>query len=1520
MRAPVAIVGIGCRFPGGVGDPESFWTLLREARHAVSEIPRDRIDLERYFDPRPATPGRIMTRWGGFLESIDALDAAFFGISPREAERLDPQQRLLLETAWEALEDAGQDVRALDGSHTAVYVGQWASDFEARLFADPEEVDFYMTLGSGRYAASGRLSYTFGLRGPSVTIDTACSSSLVAVHLAVSSIREGTCDLALVGGANVILQPHVTIAYSQSHMMAPDGRCKFGDAAGDGYVRSEGAGVVVLKALERALADGDRVYAVIRGSSVNNDGRSSGSMGTPARGGQEELLRSAHRDAGVRACDVGYVEAHGTGTRTGDPIELGALGTVLAEGRPPSRRAFVGSVKTNFGHTEAAAGVAGLIKTALALHHATIPPSLHLREPNPAVAWGEVPLTIPTSPTPWPKGDGPRIAGVSAFGIAGTNAHVVLEEAAPPKGARDPSPTPGRATALLALSAKCPEALRALATRYADLLAREGAPDLHDVCFAAATRRTALEHRAVFLGVDRGTMVDSLRRYGAGERAHVEGVSRGEKPKIAFVLPGQGAQWHGMARQLLAQEPVFLEALQRCDLAARRYCDWSILEQLQAEPGTPAYLLERIDVIQPVLVALAIGYAALWRSLGVEPDAVVGHSMGEVAAAFLAGALDLDEAMHVICRRSALMRRASGNGAMALVELSLDECRSRIAGREERISVAVSNSPRSSVLSGEPAAVNEVLAELERDQVFCRLVKVDVASHSPQMEPLAAELAAELSALSPRAATIAICSTVLGRRVEGHELGAGYWARNLRQPVLFTSAVTRLLEDGVTVFIELGPHPVLLPAVEQTAQASSRAVTTVASARRDEPEQAAMLAGLGAVWAAGAPVAWKAVLPTGRDVRLPLYPWQRERHWVEAAEIGRAGPRDGGADVRPDDESLGWLHRLEWEPSDPPPARSASAWLVAAADGAAGAAIATALRAAGSRAETAPLDRLEAALHERCAAGDALHGVILVTEDGPDAPYLPVRALQALLAPEWASRPRLWFVTRGSQSVDARPATRVAVDQAALWGAARVVAEEHPELWGGLVDLDPAVAVASGAALLARHLLAADGEDQVSFRGAQRFALRLARLERTGPPAPFAWRKDAAYLVTGGLGDLGLHVARAMVARGVRRLVLLGRTPLPPRQEWTRIAPETPAGKRIAAVRALEASGAAVHVAAVDVSDEARLRAFLDRYAAEGWPPIRGVVHAAATLDNHLAGVMERRSFDAALLPKLRGAQLLDRLLPDLDVFVLFSSVVAFLAQPGEANYAAANAGLDALAHDRRARGLPALSIAWGVWTDTGFAKGEAGERVATELGRQGIRGFSPGRGTSLFGWLCGRSEAGVAVLPIDWDAFRRARTGRGIQLYRKLLTCLGADGAQESLRARLEGAVPAERRRILEEVVKESVGKVLKISPARLDPRKALGALGLSSLLAMELRNRLEAALGRSLSATLAWNYPTVAALTEYLARRDDDAAAPPQLDAVAATDAAAADHPDDLGRIAELSDEEAVLALRAGRPRGPA
>jgi phthiocerol/phenolphthiocerol synthesis type-I polyketide synthase B len=1501
---PIAIVGIGCRFPGGVNSAAQFWQFLLDGKDAIREIPRDRFDLEQFFDARPATPGKVMTRWGGFLDRLDGFDAEFFGISPREAERIDPAQRLVLETAWEALEDAGIDIRALDGSDTAVFVGQWLSDFESRLFADPRDTDFFMTTGSGRYATSGRLSYLLGLGGPSLTVDTACSSSLVAVHLAMRSLRNDECGLAIAGGVNVILQPHISVAYSQSKMMAADGRCKFGDAGGDGYVRSEGAGIVVLKPLARALSDGDRIYAVIHGSAVNNDGRGSGSMGTPSARGQEALLRRAYLDAAVAPASVGYVEAHGTGTRAGDPVELSALGAVLGEGRRAGAHARVGSVKSNFGHTEGAAGVAGLIKVALALHHRLVPASLHCRTPTPAVDWQAAPFEIARAAMPWT--DDNRFGGVSAFGIAGTNAHVVLGQAPVAPLAQAAAATRARPTrsAVLLLSAGSATALKALAAAYATRLAHADRAELDAVCWSAATRRAALTHRAVFIADDSAQMIAQLRACADGADAPLQGVVHAA-PAVApvFIVPGQGGQWPGMARTLLAGEPVFHQALRACDEAARPWLGGSLIEHLLAQPDSPQ--LERIEWIQPVLLAVSIAYARWLESMGVEASAVIGHSMGEVGAAHLAGVLDLAQAMRIICRRSALMGRTSGRGGMAVVELPMADAEQRLAGLEHQLSVAVSNSARSCVVSGDAAALQSFMTVLQSEGVFCRAVKVDVASHSPQMDEAARDLAQELSDLTPAAPARAMVSTVSARAVAGAELGAQHWGRNLRQPVRFAEVVLSLLEGGARTFVELGPHPVLTPAIEQNAQAMGAPAIACCTGRRDEAEPARLLATLGVLWVNGHRVHWSHVLPATAPTALPLYPWQRERLWVRQAQqmAGASGDHSAAAAIEPVQQA--WLHALRWvadEPATDAVSALASSWCVVGGPDALAMAVSDALMRAGAAV------RRGAQAHDGSLEAAACDAVLCLVDDAPNAGYVPVRAVQMLARTRnerAAGRvPKLWIVTTGAQAVEAAARPCVAVRAAEAWGAGRVIADEHPDLWGGLIDLDPAATPQDNAAWLLRSLR--DGAAQSALRDGRRFVLRLQALSTDSvEPAPIAWRADSSYLISGGLGALGLQVAAGLVAQGVRRLVLMGRHGLPPRASWSSGVFDARTAQRIAAVRALEHAGAAVHVMQVDVADGSAVACALQAFAADAWPPIRGVIHAAGVLHNRLALELDAETYRDVVAPKLDGALHLERHLPELEQLVLFSSISTVFGLPGMANYAAANAGLDALAADRRARGLPALSIQWGSWRGLGMQSGDAAERNMQDLHRQGVQGFDAHDGVALLQALAGRTDtASITVVPIDWTQLMAARRGRDVSLFAARAPAAATSPSEAN--GRLAHATPRERRAWMEPIVREAVAQVLKLNATRIDVRKPFGSMGLSSLLAMELRNRLEAALGRPLSATLAFNYPTIDALVGFLSGEQPTAAAPAR--APSAPTAALASHED----ITNLSDDEAALLLR--------
>lgn len=895
-REPIALVGLGCRFPGGATSPAAYWALLSEGRDAIVETPADRWDADALYDPDARAPGRLYTRHGGFLtEPIDQFDAAAFGVSPREAALLDPQQRLVLEVAWEALEDAGIPIDAIEGSNAGVFIGVMSQDY-ARLIATPDDlsqVDAYFAPGTCPSFNAGRLTYVLGAHGPSIAVDTACSSSGVAIHLACQSLRAGDCDLALAGGVNLILTPEISAFLCKASVMSRDGHCRTFSADASGIGRGEGCGVVVLERLSRAVDRGDRILALIRGSAVNHDGPSGG-LTVPNGPAQQQLIRTALANAGVAADQVDYVEAHGTATNIGDPIEVGAIQAVLGAARSAADPLAIGSVKTNFGHTEAAAAIAGLIKVVLSLRHREIPPHLHLTQLSTHIPWEEFALTVPTRRTPWPE-RGRRIAGVSSFGLSGVNAHVVVEEGP----AQDIATGPVKLPVALPISARSAGALRELAARYVERL--KAAADLDEVaaiCRSAGVHRAHFEHRLCPVAHSGEELIAALEGWLAdpatSQVAHGHDAS-GEAPRVVFVFPGQGSQWRGMALELMRAEPAFRAAIESCERVFRDRVDWSLLEQLEA-PEAP----DRIDIIQPMLFAVDVALAHLWMSWGVMPSAVVGHSMGETMASHIAGALSLEDAARVICGRSKLMRRISGKGAMAVVELTIPEAEAAIAGHEHQVSIAVSNGPRNTVLSGDPDALEVILEGLRAREVFCRFVKVDVASHSPQTDPLAPEIRTLCEGLAPRASEIPMVSTVRAAMVDGSELDGGYWVDNLRQTVQFARAVDLLLDEGHTVFVESSPHPILLPPIEGSLRAKGVQGAVIASVRRDEPERPSMVRSAAELYVRGVRIDWGALDPVQRRADLPTYPWQRERHWVErraGGAVATTGPGLLGAHV-----------------------------------------------------------------------------------------------------------------------------------------------------------------------------------------------------------------------------------------------------------------------------------------------------------------------------------------------------------------------------------------------------------------------------------------------------------------------------------------------------------------------------------------------------------------------------------------------------------------------------------------------
>ncbi|WJD95173.1 type I polyketide synthase [Streptomyces antimycoticus] len=894
---PLAIIGMACRFPGGVNSPEALWRLVADGADAISSFPTNRgWDVEGIYDPDPERPGTSYVREGGFLHDADQFDSAFFGISPREALAMDPQQRLLLETSWEVFERAGIDPASLRGSQTGVFTGAMHTTYASEAAQIPDEIEPYLHNGATTSIASGRVSYTFGFEGPALTVDTACSSALVALHLAAQALRQGECSMALVGGATVMVSPKGFVTFSRQRGLAADGRCKaFADGA-DGTTWSEGIGVLLVERLSDARRNGHQILAVVRGSAVNQDGASNG-LTAPNGPSQRRVIRQALENCELTPSQIDVVEAHGTGTTLGDPIEAQALLATYGQDRPEGRPLWLGSLKSNLGHTQAAAGVAGVIKMVMAMRHGVLPKTLHVDAPSSHVDWSEGQVELLTEARPWPETGEPRRVGVSSFGVSGTNAHVILEQApeveTEAEVAEEPADGGLAGPVAWVVSGKTDTALRVQAGRLREFVAERPELGAADVALSLATTRFAFEQRAVVTGTSREELLERLEAVAEG--AKLPGVVWGkdaETPgRSVFVFPGQGAQWVGMAVGLLESSPVFAEAIGECEAALSAHVDWSLTDVLRGAQGAPGF--DRVDVVQPALFAVMVSLARLWRSVGVEPDAVMGHSQGEIAAACVAGALSLEDAAKVVTLRSqAIAAGLAGRGGMVSVGLPVDQVKERLARWGGAISVAAVNGPGSVVVSGDPGALDEMVAELESEEVRVRRVPVDYASHSAHVEGIREELLKVLADIAPRSSEVPFYSTVSGELVDTARLDAEYWYRNLRQTVELESTTRTLLDEGHTVFIEVSPHPVLTLPVQQTVEAAESRAVVLGTLRRDEGGPERFLTSAAELHVSGASVDWRKVFEGhgARRVELPTYAFQHERFWLDApAGMGDVG-------------------------------------------------------------------------------------------------------------------------------------------------------------------------------------------------------------------------------------------------------------------------------------------------------------------------------------------------------------------------------------------------------------------------------------------------------------------------------------------------------------------------------------------------------------------------------------------------------------------------------------------------------
>jgi acyl transferase domain-containing protein/acyl carrier protein len=1516
---PIAIIGLGCRFPGGAHDPDSFWQLLRDGVDAVSEVPADRWPLDDYYDPTPGRRGKIYSRYGSFLDQVDQFDAAFFGISSREAVSMDPQQRLLLEVSWETFEHAGISPTRLRGSRTGVFIGAMAQDY-AQLTQSPTSIDLHTGTGNAPSILAGRLSHFFNFRGPTLVLDTACSSSLVSVHLACQTLRDAECDWALAGGVNLMLTPMASIAESTAQMLAPDGRCKTFDAAANGIGRGEGVGLVLLKRLSDAMKDGDNILALIRGSAVNHDGHSSG-LTVPSELAQEELLRQALRSAQVTPAEISYVEAHGTGTSLGDPIELNALGAVLGADRGSENPLWVGSVKTNFGHLEGAAGIAGLIKVILALQHGEIPPSLHFKNPNPLIPWDNFPIKVPVQPTAWPIRGGRRIAGISAFGLSGTNAHLILEEAPgssqslsenvaadvrkrnqptdfrqnPPShvGGNEQSPVEGSAH-LLTLSAKTEPALKQLAESYRRHLAANPELSLGDICFTTQTGRAHFNHRLAVIGTSSADMRDALAGFVAGQDSHdgtrATGVVGGSRtnmssstrtPRFEDSPPtprSLSEMWvRGMEIDWLQFNGAFSRrrvSLPTYPWQRQRY--WVEKASLPGERagGTPLHPLlgQRIQVagLQEIRFESQLSHCS--------PRFLRDHRVYQ--STIMPGAAYLEMAL-------ASGKAAFGTASPRLEEVALFEA--FVLPEKESRTVQLVLTPESadqysfrvfSLAKSEEG--HEPVWTLHASGKLCR------EDHPPEAAPL-----------DVRELTANGVEPVSGENyyAQFHEYGIDFGPsfQTIRRvwPNLGSAHGEVCLPEFLVS--EAGRycfHPVLIDACFQLS---------------------------GSVF--GKEGGREIYLPVGLD-RLRIYRPTGQQFWAEARlqPFAGASQQQFKIDLRLWDEKgllavqidglslrlasreallrgaekplQDSLYEITWQPkakdSDsvkPAPAQPGH-WLILADRGGLGLELSWLIKDRGERCTLAyagsayrtetkqyTLNPDEPAqwgrLINESSEGRAYRGVVhlwsLDDRSGsePDFEEQQIRLscgsalclVQSLIQQHWPELPRLWFATWEGQSIGAASA-RVRVSQAPLWGLAKVVALEHPEFRSVRVDLRGANPK-SGSQSLFQEIWAPTAEDQIALHDGQRFVARLTRqhLAKTETAVPLDAK--SSYLITGGLGALGLQTARWLVAQGARYLILNGRH-----------GPSRPA---LNAIAELERAGAQIQVVAADISNREEVSSLLRRIGST-MPPLRGLIHAAGILDDGVLQQQTWQRFERVLAPKASGSWNLHLATKGLalDFFILFSSSASLLGAPGQGNYAAANAFMDALAQYRRSQGLPGLSINWGPWSEDGMA-GSLSARDQSRLSSQGLSRIASGPGLQLMGELMKHSLAQVGVLPVEWSKYfsqySNATPPPFLELLAEGIRSPAAPSAE--IYEQLKNSPASGRRAILESAVRAQLAKVLGVlSLEHVTPRQRLFDLGLDSLMAVDLKNRLQSGFGRSLSASLLFDYPTLEALVQHLAK----------------------------------------------------
>ncbi len=1523
----IAVIGMACRFPAPTDDEDilgglsAFRDLLINGQNAVRPLSSKRLHLMGDPDISQLPLG---LHYGGQIPCVDAFDASFFGISPREAICMDPQQRVLMEAVWEALEHAAIDPGKLAGTRCGVFAGLFGHDYADLQIRrqSPSDIDAYFGTGTSSAVAAGRISYFLGLRGPSLAIDTACSSSLVAIHLACESIRSGEILLAIAGGVNVILDTDIGLSFNRAGMLSSDGRCMAFDASANGYVRSDGCGVVILKRLSQAIQDGDPIQAIIRASAVNQDGFSNG-LTAPNPDAQKTLIQEALSRSRLSSDAVNYVETHGTGTPLGDAVEIQAIAASYGKGRTADHPLILGSVKTNIGHCEAAAGVAGLIKVILSLQNEVIPGHLHFQKPGPHIKLEDIPAIIPRNKLPWPRNTaGPvRYGAVSSYGFSGTNAHIIVEEA--PETPQQSHTETDLKPYLLTLSTKTPTAMPFLIRRYAAFLKAEPETDIASLCYTTHIGRAHFPHRVAFVGK---SAPDFAKQLHASETKNIHMDKQDKRKKrieggvceLAFLFTGPGSEYSGMGHGLYESEPSFRKNMDTCEQILDSIGSPGLIKRLFSNPGQP-WRFPAPDAVGLFCIQYAL--AMLWRTWGISPVVVMGHSLGEYAAACVAGVFSLEDAIQLTATQDRILAKLSPAGVMVSVLAGPDAVLPLLQKENRRVVIAALNSPRNTLIAGPNVSVDRVCAALNRQGIETIQISTACAYHSPLMEPAIAEWENAVQSIAYTMPKIPLISTLTGQLEKESIAGYPYWSRHISSEVHFSDGVKAISEMGSFVFLEIGPQPTLLSLAKQNLPELKTHL--LPSLRHGMDERQQMLTSLGCLYEMGADIHWENVDKglSCRRISLPAYPFQRQSYWFDTY------PKVSTSLLPAKDHFENLLYEMSWEKARllDTIIHPDGSWLILADQIGVGHELSRILMTAGRPCIVADArtfipnsgifeedmaewqQTLQKGIIDLIGSGKLTHVVYLWALDTPITAQLSPETLRqsqlitvfavpqilaALSQIPQTTHARIYLITCGavpvltetstksrgiskSLPIDSRRSTILSsVSQAPLWGMGRTAALEFPHLWGGLIDLDPLSEGQDAIQIWVRTLLSAifqsNEEDQIAIRQNRMYMARLkiADSQPTGKPRspfetlqPFMFCPNASYLITGGLGALGFQTAQWMIRQGARHLVLISR--------------REPSKPTMDEIHVLKQSGANIYVGSADVADMAAMSLILS-YIEANMPPLKGVVHAAGILVESLLPEMNIHEAWSVLAPKIQGAWVLHSLTRtyQLDFIIYYSSIAAIWGAKAQGCYAAANQFMDAMAHYNRATGQPALSINWGPWQGEGMT----GQDSRSWLKRRGLTAIKPEISFSALSYLLQNDAVQMAVADVNWPLFRRIYQSWGkhplfddLHELHRGEPCEGR--IQDSplhgqMRRQLLDAPESDRQTILVAYLQTQTTRIMGISPESglLNPNQGFFSLGLDSIMAVELRQWVVRDMDIDLPMTALFDFPSMTKLAIYI------------------------------------------------------